>query len=339
MYKLGNMQYIRYILIRIGIFVYLLLAVPDAGILSSSPAANSTASDPSPALGEEALSFFAVGVYLMESGDTHQSVEYFEKAWVRSYRHPTVGTRLAEAYYILKRFSSSESIIDEVLVRDAENSTALLIKAKLRYLQRDPANSLRYLEKYTEHHGSTYEIQRMLGNIYFDLGQEDKALQAYEKALQFDPNSSYMQHRYGLLLIESGELGKAEEAFRKALAIDPGLTESAIELAALMIAHARPNEATTILLEAIHAGQRADKAVLMLATLYLETGQLDAGISLLEEQKGLGTLTRESYIVLGRLYFAAKDYDEAERIFLDMFEREGDNSELARILADIYLRS
>jgi tetratricopeptide (TPR) repeat protein len=339
MYGLGKLKNIHYILIRLGIFILLLLMLPESGLFSGLPAAKSTPSEPSPTLGEEALSYFAAGVYLMESGETLQAIEYFEKAWVRSYRHPRVGTRLAEAYYTLKRFSSSELIADEVLVRDRSNYSALLIKAKLRYLQRDPKNSLIYLERLVEHHGSTYEIQRMLGNIYFDLGEEDKALQAYERALQLDPNSSYMQHRYGLLLIQSGEMEKAEEAFRKAITIDPGLTESAVELAGLLLAYGRTSEATSLLKEAIQKGQRVDRAILVLASLYLETGQLDEGISLLEAERNKGTLSRDSLIILGRLYFEAKEYGEAEEIFLGMFRQEVDNADLARILADINLRS
>lgn len=339
MYGLDKVINLRYMLFRMGFFIFLLLLIPDAGTISGFPLANSTPNDKLPTLGEEALSYFAVGVYLMESGDANQAIEYFEKAWVRSYRHPRVGTRLAEAYYMLKRFSSSELIADEVLARDAGNYSALLIKAKLRYMQRDPKGSLTYLERLVEHHGSTYEIQRMLGNIYFELGEKENALEAYEKALRFDPNSSYMQHRYGLLLIQSGELDKAEEAFRKAITIDPGLSESAVELAGLLIAHGQTSEAEAVLKETIQRGERIDRAVLLLASLYLETGQLDEGIRLLEGEKNKGTLTRDSIIILGRLYFEAKEYGEAENIFLAMFEQEGDNPELARILADINLRS
>jgi tetratricopeptide (TPR) repeat protein len=339
MYGLGKIKKIHYMIIRLGVFLFMLVAIPDAGLISGFPAANSTPSEPAPILGEEALSYFAMGVYLMESGETLQAIEYFEKAWVRSYRHPRVGTKLAEAYYTLKRFSSSEAIADEVLIRDSENYSVLLLKAKLRYILRDPKNSLTYLEKLVEHHGATYEIQRMLGNIYFELGEEAKAIEAYERALQYDPNSSYMQHRYGLLLIQSGELEKAEEAFRKAITIDPSLTESAVELAGILIAYGRTTEAVALLKEAIRKGQRIDRAVLVLASLYMETGQLDEGISLLEQEKSKGTLTRDSLIILGRLYFEAKEYGEAEEIFSSMFEREADNAELARMLADINLRS
>jgi tetratricopeptide (TPR) repeat protein len=339
MHRLVKLKNMRYIIILTCLFILLLSLMPDPEGFSGLPAANSTPTEQIPALGEEALSYFAVGVYLAESGETQQAVEYFEKAWVRSYRHPRVGTRLAEAYYKLKRFSSSELIADEVLAGDEHNYSALLIKAKLRYMQRDPKSSLIYLEKLVEHHGSTYEIQRMLGNIYFELGEEENALRAYENALQFDPNSSYMQHRYGLLLIQSGELDKAEQAFRRAIAIDPSLTESAVELAGLLIAHGQTNEATALLKDAIQRGQRTDRAILLLASLFLEMGQLDEGISLLEQEKSNGALTRDSYAILGRLYYEAKEYGEAEKIFLALFEQEESNSELARILADINLRS
>ncbi|NIM19495.1 MAG: tetratricopeptide repeat protein [Candidatus Latescibacteria bacterium] len=318
----------HYVPVILSIWVFLLISAVSTRSASESP----------PILDGEVLSHFAMGVYLMESGDTHSAVDYFEAAWEKSDYHPFIGAKLAEAYYYLKRFPSSESVADEVLSRDPDNYIALLLKAKIKYLQRDPRSSLRYLERIVETHRSSFEIQRMLGNIYYEIGEDEKALEAFENALKLDPNSASMQYRYGLLLTSAGRHAEAEEAFRKSIAIDPRLTEPAIKLAGLLIDSARVDEAVSVLSKALEQGAQTERVMMMLATLYLDIGRLDDGIRLLEAQQQKGTLPREAQILLGRFYFEAKEYDEAEIIFAELHEKDPDSPELARILGDICLR-
>ena len=280
---------------------------------------------------------FAVGVFLMESGETHRALKHFQIAWEQSDHHPSVGIKLAEAFYFLKRFSSSETIIDEVLEKDPVNFGALLIKAKIRYLQNDPGRALEYFEQIVSLYGDSFEILRLLGNIYYEMGKLDKALATYEKALNRYPNSARMQHRFGLLLAKSGRFEDAKAAFHKAISIDPRFTESAGELARIFIENGRIGEAESVLETAVRNGFRTEAILLILGTLYMETGKLDDGIQLLESQRHETKLSPDAQVLLGRLYFEAKEFEEAAGIFQSLLADDKNNPEIARLLADIYL--
>ncbi len=319
-------------------FLLLFLSFLSGGPLAESTAAFAETETLSP-ISEEVIADFTKGVYLMESGNTHKALDFFEAAWERSNHHPTIGIKLAQAYYYLKRFALSEAVAEEVLSQDENSFTALLIRAKIKYLQNDLAGSLEYIQKITQSHETSYEIQRMLGNIYFEINDVENALKAYENALLYDPHSPFMLYRYGLLLKETGQLDGAEDAFRKAIASNPELTESAVELAGILLDSGRLDEAVPVLTAAIQNGQRINEALLLLSTLYLETGRLDEGIQLLEQQKRRQDLPRDARILLGQLYLEAKEYGEAEAIFKKLFQEEGNNAELAKILGDINLQS
>jgi tetratricopeptide (TPR) repeat protein len=317
---------------------FLLLPVLLMGerVVLSEPRAAATTEPPVNQDGD-VFPAFAVGVFLMESGETHRALEHFQIAWEQSDHHPSVGMKLAEAFYFLKRFSSSETIIDEVLEKDQLNFGALLIKAKIRYLQNDPENALKYLERIVSLHGDSFEILRLLGNIYYEMGKSQEALAIYEKALNLYPNSARMQHRYGLLLAKTGRFEDAEAAFQKAISIDPRFTESAGELARIFIENGRVGEAESVLETAVQNGFRTENIMLILGTLYMEIGKLDDGIQLLESQRQQTELSPEAQILLGRLYFEAKEFEEAARIFKTRLAADPNNPDIARLLADIYL--
>lgn len=88
----------------------------------------------------------------------------------------------------------------------------------------------------------TYELQNELypnpsdynsiGVMYDDAGSKDKAIEFYERALQYNPNSVYPNFNLGHSL-EHRDPQRAEQLLRKAYGIDPSHCPSMIELADL----------------------------------------------------------------------------------------------------------
>jgi cytochrome c-type biogenesis protein CcmH/NrfG len=60
-----------------------------------------------------------------------------------------------------------------------------------------------------------------LGNVYFDSNQYEKAIPAYEKALELNPADANVWTDLGIMYRRSGNPQKAIECFDKAIAIDP----------------------------------------------------------------------------------------------------------------------
>ena len=60
-----------------------------------------------------------------------------------------------------------------------------------------------------------------LGNAYFDLKENQKAIEAYNKALEIDPKNANVWTDLGVMYRRNGQPQKAVEAFDKAIAADP----------------------------------------------------------------------------------------------------------------------
>lgn len=321
----------------------LILALAAAALMTTAPPAkagrHSGQSDRATA-GDQGSVYaeYMIGVYLMETGAVLRAVDHLEAAWRLSGRDAAVGKRLAEAYFLLKYFSRCGIVVDDILSRSPDDYDSLLMKAKLSYIGRDREGAVEILEHIREIYGIRFEIERLLGNIAFEAGDSEKAIEAYGNCLRIDWSYPYIQYRYGKLLAQQENYAEAEAAFRKAVELDPGFSEPALELAEIYVDSDRPNDAVPVLEDVIAADPRNDEVLVTLTQIYLMTGRFDDGIRLVEGRRENSTLPRDAEVLRGRLYYEAGEYREAIKVFEELLEQEKNSPELARILGEVYLR-
>lgn len=295
---------------------------------------------PSPARAQgsrdEGYAEFVQGAYALAAGQIPAAVEHFQNAWRLSDHDPDVGRRLAEAYYLAKDFARCETVADDVLKRVPNDADALLLKAKVRYIRRDPRGAVECLERAEKNGGASFEVERLLGTIYYEMGEGGKALAAYQRCLEVDPYYPTIQYRVGRLLAAQGRNDDAEAAFRRALDIDPDFVDPALALAELLRESDRGAEAIPVLEQVVARDSTQTQPAVALGELYLEAGRYDDGVRLLEHRQSLG---REGEIVLGRLHYERGDYDAARGVFEHMLEQTPKSPELERILGEIEIRS
>ncbi len=282
---------------------------------------------------------FTRGVYLMETGQLTEAARLLESAWRSSAYQVPIGRRLADVYFDLKRFDRCELVLDNIISQRPSDYDALLLKAKVRYFDRDRSDAISILEQIRSEHGARSESEGLLGNMYAEGGDAEKALEAYARCLELNPSQPYIQYRYGTLLAEAFRYSEAEVALQAAIDLDPAFIEPALELANIYVESGRAEDAMPVLEGALNATPDNLSVLAALAQVYLETGHLDEGIRVLEDRKSRGPLPREAEILLGRLYYEAKDYAEATAIFSALFEKESKSPELARILGEVSLRA
>jgi cytochrome c-type biogenesis protein CcmH/NrfG len=77
------------------------------------------------------------------------------------------------------------------------------------------------LEKKTKENPSDVAAWTNLGNLYFDTGNYQKAITAYNKSLALNPSNADVMTDLGIMYHRTGQPQKAIEAFDKAAKIDP----------------------------------------------------------------------------------------------------------------------
>lgn len=295
-----------------------------------------------PVAGDERPSVYSeytIGVYLLEAGSVLQAVDHLERAWRLSNQEAAVGRKLAAGYLLLKNYTRCEMVVDKILDQEPDDYDTLLLKAKIRYVKRDRSGSIALLERIREIHGLHFDIERLLGNIAYEGGEVEKALEAYANCIQIDRSYPFIYYRYGTLLSQSFRFIEAEEAFRRAIELDPGFVEPALELADIYVNTGRPQDAIPYLEDAMAVDPTNIELLIVLAQIYLQTGRWDDGIRMLEERRHNAPLPRDAEILRGRFYYEAGEYDEAFEVYSALMEEEKNSPELARILGEICLRA
>jgi len=101
-----------------------------------------------------------------------------------------------------------------------------------------------------------------LGNRYFDLQQREKAIQAYSKALELQPNNPDVLTDQGVMYRELGALDQAKANFEKASTIDPQHLQSQLNLGVLYAQDLKdPDKAITIWTHLIQIAPTSVQAV------------------------------------------------------------------------------
>ena len=150
--------------------------------------------------------------------------------WV--YTYTFLGTSLVLVLYSIKTVMRNEAWKNDMTlmqadVKNSPNSVRLRYMLGRSYIiEADSTVSFRqkarYLEKAAEQlrkavtiYPSYADAIALLGTVYTDLGQEDKAGRYYKRAIQINPESIVTQEEYGKMCLANGDYHQAVECFKQ----------------------------------------------------------------------------------------------------------------------------
>jgi tetratricopeptide (TPR) repeat protein len=310
-----------------------------AGLLALAGTALSRAQNaPDPSL-SEAMTRFSQGVMLLEQGYPDRAVAPLSEAYRLSRQDPTIGERLAQAYYATRDLSRADTIAGQVLEKNPSSLEMLHMKARLTLARGDTRGSISFLERARDAAPYSIETERMLATLYSENGDTDQAITSIERCIRLEPDVSDLHVAHGELLLVAGRADDAEAAFKKALEIDPADPAAVESLVNLYQSQQRKAEAIAVLEQYLTAPDVTPAARLRLAQLYADAGRTDDAVKLLEEARKGGASSEEADLLLGRIYFEAERYEDAKQVFLSLYKRSTTSPELARILGDLSLKT
>ncbi|MEN8258490.1 MAG: tetratricopeptide repeat protein [Thermodesulfobacteriota bacterium] len=87
--------------------------------------------------------------------------------------------------------------------------------------QQDKTEAIKALEQTVGKEPQNYEAWVRLGNNYYDTGQNEKAITAYDKALAINNGSANVWTDMGIMYRRTGQFDKAIESFEEGAKRDP----------------------------------------------------------------------------------------------------------------------
>ena len=320
-------------------YVCAALAVWLAGATVLGPAGALARPDDDSTAGREAVyAQFAMGVYLLERGEAARAIALLDFAWRESERDPIVGARLADAYYAVRNLDKAESVIDDVLKKSPQDQQSLQLKARVRYAEGDYEGAIAHLERARKVRTS-FETERLLGSLYAEAGDVEKAIDAFERCIRIDPTIPYLHAIYGELLLEAGRKDEAEAAFKEGLAIEPDNERVVESLVNLLESEGRLKDAVPLLEPTARPAGAPEALKIKLAAAYIDAGRSADAIALLEPLQKKSTLSPEGQLLLGRLYYETNRYQDALAVFDPLAQRAGNSPELYRILGELHVKT
>lgn len=145
----------------------------------------------------------------------------------------------------------------------------------------------RYYKKVVEYLPGRAGAYSMLGFCYYHLGENEKAILSYKKAIALNPHFFWSQYNLAVIFFKSGRYEKSLKAVQEAVAIRPGPTLLFIRSSKIYQDIFRESGYSTELLqEKLKAGYRDGRLLLGLSRYYLgNPAKISSGILKKDEIK------------------------------------------------------
>ncbi|BCA79476.1 XrtA/PEP-CTERM system TPR-repeat protein PrsT [Desulfuromonas sp. AOP6] len=163
------------------------------------------------------------------------------------------------------------------------------------------------LAKYPEN-GLAWNI---LGSAHMALGQYDKAMAEFNRAITLDPKLADVHLKKGLFNLSRGEMAQAEEEMVKAVRIAPDVLDTRLILANHYIRQQNYQKALEVLDEGVKGAPQDALIYNYQAGVLLAQKKIPDAISRLKAAKEASPLYFTPYFNLANLYLSQEKYDEA----------------------------
>jgi protein O-mannosyl-transferase len=241
-----------------------------------------------------------------------EDITLWEDAVRKSPDKARVHLGLGMALLKLNRLEEARDVLKTALGKYPKNF--VLVYYGLGQVYRDLGDdekAIFHFEKYLRESPDDQRAYNELGSIYLRTGALEKALPCFQRALGIDPGYAPAHASLGDLYVRRGVLDDAIAQYKKAIRIDPGLTMARIRLGEAYLKKGMPEEARAEMKEAMAADPGQPEAYAFLGAFYLQEGRLEEAFQFLKKALTVRPRDPEVYNNLGVGYRKKGLIDEA----------------------------
>ena len=179
------------------------------------------------AKGKPVESRYAIAKRLVEQKKFPEAIAEYSKLLTANPRDSAARLGLAEAFLLSNQAQASMVECNKVLQREPENPDALLVRAKVKFYQKDPGavddinKSIKLNPRRAESYEERAQMYYFLGTIDSSMDYSSAAYKDCAKAIELNPRSGKAYNFRGIFQAENRKYKDAIVSFSKAIEIDP----------------------------------------------------------------------------------------------------------------------
>ncbi len=267
--------------------------------------------------------------FALKKGQVDQAIQFLLKASEIDPASVFLNLELASLYLNQKKTAEALLTLEKGLAMDPEHVEALILYGNINQTLKQNDKAKQAYTKAIEIAPDKEErVYLLLGSILMEEGDLDNAFDNYQGLVDIFP-ASFAGHFYlGKIHAEKGRPHRAEAAFKRALALEPELEEGRFELLKIYKASGENAKVRALYLELLDKNPSNIRAAMELGLFYQKNGFLEEGENLLED---LGLRTKQDPEIIRKiiqLYIDPKQYDDAIIVLEGMLKGMPDSSDL-----------
>ena len=180
---------------------------------------------------------FALAEYYMRTNRAKEASAILDKLAGSKEHYALAKARLAALDYSQGRAAEAHKTLDEILKREPTNRTALLLKARLLFIEKKFDEALPFARAAaTADSANASDGYFVVAQIYLSKGRIEEALDALRQVLKLDPRSAPAQLALARLYAARGEKQPAIEFAQQAVAMAPADPDARLTLVRALLA-------------------------------------------------------------------------------------------------------
>jgi len=173
--------------------------------------------------------------------------------------------------------------------------------------------------------------------LYAARNDLDKAIDRYQKGLRLDHQNGTAYYNYGRLLLSKGRIEEARDALERAVEIRPADTEARTALVEALLRAKRRQEATDQVRDFLETSGVTAPALVSLGALLVRGGEVSLAQDVLARALSIAPEYAAVHLELSRLNLAQNDHVSAVRTAHRAVELAPDSLEANLALAEAYI--
>ena len=249
----------------------------------------------------------------------------------------------ALALYRQKQYSQAAEMFQQALASEPKDGReyreSVLLLGQSYYLSGKLQQAIPWLEKAAQSGANAVEVRYMLGNLYIQTRQPDKAVTAFAPMFGVAPDSAAAHLLTAQFMVRQEFEDDAQKEVQKALQINPQLPEAHYLLGEIATFRAKIDVAIEELTHEVALNPNFAMAYYKLGDAYTRREQWDFAIPHLQRSIWLNPNYSGPYILLGKAYWKRGDLTNAEGMLRRAIVLDPQNSSAHYVLGQTLVQA